>query len=404
MQCLVIIPTTMNNYSFSAPLAWMFSNYSDKVKGIFGFQLTEELVKSYHFFIIELNWFIELAEFKLLVEYIKEKNKDAKILFGGMYSSLKYKEIFKQYDVDYFIQGDTELPIEMFLDSINPKKIPNFIGKDFENPVTYVFKEEYYKDIDFNLDWFPSYFKYVEKNQMYQLPSIVTSKGGCGAVHKECDYCMGSKYGELKKIYNRPPIFMSNDLLMSLLEKLEKKFEVASLFICTEYNYDFSNEHFNIEMNVEIDSPVATEKIEEILYAFKKCLLNISIYEEGLCGKAVRDNLKEIIALEDKDHQVRFFSFNTEAVKYGIPGDHLLHSETVLPEWAHWDYYIDMDEALKFSNLFYKLHKKKKFSIKNSDIQVKEIDEINIISKEEENKINEKIKSNKQKIFADFNV
>jgi hypothetical protein len=364
MKCLVIIPTTMYNYSFSAPLAWIFSKHTDKVAGIYGFELTGELVKSHNYFIIELNFFIELAEFKLLVEYLKKHNKDAKILFGGLYSSLKYKEIFNRYDVDYFIQGDNELPIEMFLDSINPEKIPNLIGKNFENPVTYVFKEEDFKNMEFNLDWFPSYYQRIEKDQLYQLPMIITSKGGCSTVHKECNYCLGSKHEELKRIYNRPPIVMSNDLLMNLLKKIERKFEIASLMILSEYNYDFSNQYFDIEMNVEIDSRVPIEKIREILYAFKRCVLNISVYEEGVCGDDIRNNYQKIIELEDDDHKILFFAYDKDAAKLDIPGDHILHADEVFPFWAHWDYYSDIEKALAFSDLFYyKLDKNKKFSI-----------------------------------------
>lgn len=366
MKCLVIIPTTMHNYSFSAPLAWMFDKYVRQVSGIFGFELTEELVKTHDFFIIELNWFIELTEFGLLVEYIKKKNKNARILFGGLYSSLKYKEIFDRYDVDYFIQGDNELPMQMFLESVNPKKIPNCIGKDFENPVTYMFKEDDYKNITFNLDWFPSYFQYSEKDQLYLLPMIITSKGGCGTVHKDCDYCMGSKYPQLKNIYHRPPILMSNHLLLDLLKKVEKKFEYASLFISSEYNYEFFNEYFDIDMNVEVDSRMPLEKIEELLYAFKKCTLNISVYEEGLCGEMVRSNYEKIIRLEDENHKIMFFAFDKDAAKLDIPVDHILHSEDVLPGWAHWNYYLDMEKAYVFSNLFYyKLDKNRKFSPKN---------------------------------------
>ncbi|MGD2085172.1 MAG: hypothetical protein PVH61_03215 [Candidatus Aminicenantes bacterium] len=373
MKCLVIIPTTMHNYSFSAPLAWMFSQHLNHVKGVYGFELTEELTSGYEYFIIELNWFIELNEFCLLVEFIKKNNKNAKILFGGLYAALKYKEIFRMYDVDYFIRGDNELPIKMLLESVPPEKIPNFVGKNFENPITYVFKEEDYQQMDFNLDWFPSYFRYIEKNQMYQLPMIITSKGGCAAVHKECDYCMGAKHKELKKMYNRPPVVMSNRSLMNLLGKIEKKFSAASLQVLSPCNYDFSKQHFDIDINVEIDSPVPIEKISEILYAFKKCLLNISIYEEGLCGESLRKNLKEILQLEDRDHQVRFFAYDREAARLDIPRDHLLHSEDVLPGWTHWNYYINTEQALIFSrHYYYQLEENKKFSKKNKiqlDIQ-----------------------------------
>lgn len=362
MKCLVIIPTTMHNYSFSAPLTWMFSKHTDKVTGIYGFELTEELVKNCDFFIIELNWFIELFEFRLLAEYIKKKNKNAKILFGGLYAALKYKEIFQCCDVDYFIQGDNELPIEMFLEGEMPAAIPNFLGKNFENPVTYTFKEEDYQNMEFNLDWFPSYFRHIEENQMYQLPMVITSKGGCSTIHKGCDYCMGAKTREMEKIYHRPPVAMSNNTLMNLLGKVEKKFESASLLVLSRYHFDFSGRSFDLNMNVEIDSPISIEEIGEILNGFKKCLLNISVYEDGLCGEVVRDNYDKIIKMEDKNHKIQFFTYEKDAVRLDIPEDHILHAEDVLPGWTHWDYYSDMEQALIFSEMFYyKLDKNKKF-------------------------------------------
>lgn len=368
MKCLVIIPTTMHNYSFSAPLAWMFAEQAGNVTGIYGFELTEELAKSHKLFIIELNWFIQLAEFILLVEYIKKHNRAAKILFGGLYSALKYKEIFRRYEVDYFIQGNNELPMEMLLNDVDPKKIPNMIGRDFENPVTYLFKEEDYENLEYGLEWFPSYNRYIEPGQMYQLPMIITNKGGCTSVHKECNYCMGSKNEALRKIYHHPPIVMSNQTLMKQLEKVEKKFDRASLIVLAECNYDFSNRHFDIDMNVEIDSPVPIDKISEILHAFEKCVLNISVYEEGLCGDIVRDNFQNIIDREDENHQVRFFAYDREASRLNIPKDHIMPSEDVLPEWAYWSYYVQMEQALMFSNLFYSnLDNSRKFSIREQE-------------------------------------
>lgn len=105
MQTLVIIPSLMCKFSFSAPLAWLFSDNIDKVKGIYGFQLNTTIVKQYKSFIVELNWFVELYEFALIVEFIKKHNPDSVIMFGGLYSQIKYKEIFQRYPVDYFIKG-----------------------------------------------------------------------------------------------------------------------------------------------------------------------------------------------------------------------------------------------------------------------------------------------------------
>ncbi len=370
MKTLVIIPTTMHNLSFSAPLAWLFSKHEDKVTGIYGFELTHETVMRYDTFIVELNWFIQLVEFSIIVQYIKKTKPAARVLFGGLYAALKHKEIFQRWPVDYFIQGDNEVPMDMFLSGEDPKKIPNMNGRDFSNPVTYLFKEEDYDNLEYSLDWFPSYYRYLEPGQMYQLPMLVTNKGGCTAVHKECHYCMGAKYEALKKIYNRPPIVMSNSTFINQIRKIEKKFDRASMIVLCKFDYDLSNQSFDIDMNVEVDSPVPLDKIGEILYAFKKCLLNISVYEEGLCGDAVRDNLQDIIDLEDDSHQVRFFAYDREAAGLTIPGDHLMPSEDVLPGWAYWNFYMDWDQAWSFSDTFYyKLAGNRKFTIPRQQVE-----------------------------------
>lgn len=175
---------------------------------------------------------------------------------------------------------------------------------------------------------------------------------------------MGARHADLKQMYNRPPLVMKNDTLMGLLGKVEKKFQASSLLILSECDYDFSNRYFDMDVNVEIDSPVPIDKIEKILYAFRKCLLNISVYEDGLCGEVVRENYDNIIALEDDNHKIMFFAFDKDAAKLKVPADHVLHAEEVFPHWAHWDYYSDIGKALLFSGMFYyKLDKDKKFTI-----------------------------------------
>ena len=259
MQTLIVIPSLMHKYTFSAPLAWLFSDHADQVKGTYSFALTKDIVKKYDHFVVELNWFIELYEFELITRLIKRHNKKAVILFGGLYSQLKYQEIFRNSPVDYFIKGDNELPIKQWLDGADPRTIPNMVGRDFENEQSYIFQQRDYKHLDFNLDWFPDYAerwkeypepdkdlepcfdelpllpKYWErpgqkaaldlrwrvppKGGRYHLPMLITSRGGCPAAHEGCDYCMGSKIEAMHAIYKRPTLVMDNDTLVHLLKK-----------------------------------------------------------------------------------------------------------------------------------------------------------------------------------------
>ncbi|BCJ94834.1 hypothetical protein acsn021_24030 [Anaerocolumna cellulosilytica] len=383
MKALVVYPITMHNYSFSAPSCWLFSKNKEKIKGIYSFELNEEYVKEYDFFIVELNWFIQLYEFFLIVDYIKEKNKNASILFGGLYSALKYEEIFKRSDVDYYIQGDNELPIDYLLNDVHIKKIPNLVSRTFRNSVTYKFTEDDFKNLEFNLDWFPSYLKYVsrtsdyymedknylrlyEYNDQYNLPMIITSKGGCTTRHQGCNNCMGSKHNELYNIYHRPPVKMSNDTLMHLLGKIENNFEKASMLIMSEENYDFTGQFYDIDMSVEIDSNMSTDAMIKVLHAFPKCILNVGIYEEGVSGSTIRKDYKQLLKAEDENHRVNYFVYIKDTNIIDIPENRRLYSEDTFPKWAYWDYYNNFDSALRFSRLFYqKVNKNMRFNCKN---------------------------------------
>jgi hypothetical protein len=372
MKTLIIIPTTKTNYEtgLSAPAGWLFS--SQKVYGIYGFELNKEYAISYDTFIIELNWYVELYEFIVITDFIKKHNRDARILFGGLYASLMYKTIFERYNVDYYIKGDNEYPVQMFLDDKDPEKIPNFVGRDFENEISYIFKEEDFKTLEFNLNWFPSYFKYLKDSpfpgrdtDFYVLPMIITTKGGCTAAHKGCEYCMGSRHDMLEKIYERKPVVMDNESLIVLLKKIDKKYEEYSIYITSEYTYDFSGEFFESVSYIEIDSPVNFDQLKNMFKAFRKCHVMIPLYEEGIMGEKIID-FKELLTLEDENHRIKFPAYRSHinTIK-DIPWSNILFNLDLIfsPDWAHWNVYTNFDLAFKNSQTIYNYYRKNGFPV-----------------------------------------
>ncbi len=304
MKTLIIIPALMFKYRFSAPLAWLFSKYVNHVRGMYSFELNKRIVKEYDSFIVELNWYIELFEFQLIVKYIGKYNKDAQILFGDQYSQLRYKEISDRYEVDYFTKGDDELPVQMYLDRKDVHTIPNMVGRDFENSITYVFTEKDYDNIEFNLDWFPDYSKYTYAKPSeepcrryklplspygkYHIPSIIASRGACASAHKGCKNCFAYQKEIMNKIFNRGSLVISNETLIKILKKLDDKFDHAALFINSKVDYDFSGHYFNLDCTIEVDSMNSLTSIKKILPAFKKTIWHLSIYEEGLLVGNIR--------------------------------------------------------------------------------------------------------------------
>ncbi|MBN1760157.1 MAG: hypothetical protein JW863_17655 [Chitinispirillaceae bacterium] len=393
MNALVIIPALIHKFTFSAPLAWLFGHHHEQVKGIYSFELTPDIVRQYDCFIVELSWFIELYEFGLIIRFIRRHNPGAWILFGGMHSQLCYRDIFKTYEVDYFIRGDNELPLALFLDGADPKTIPNMTGRNFENEQTWCFRQEDFRTMEFNLDWFPQYAKrwaeypepdsdvetkfdelpllprYWEKQTgstpleyrwrvppkggRYHLPMLVTGRGACPVAHEGCEYCMASQTELMRDLYKRPSLVMDTTTLIMLLEQIEGKFDQVTLFINSKGPFDLTGHRFNLDATIEFDTINRSADLQNILPAFKKAKVNLGIYTEGLIGTTYRDDIASLFDLEDDDHRIYFFTSPSAPDTLDVPDERRLYEGNIFPYWAEWDYYTNPRRAIRRSRMWY---------------------------------------------------
>lgn len=295
-----------------------------------------------------------------MVNYIKRHSPGAKILFGGPYSQFRFEEVFERYDVDYFIKGYNEVPMQLLLNGQDPKTIPNMVGRGFRNPTTYVFREKDYEDIQFDLDWFPGYFKswksshWQPQGGRYHIPMIVTSRGGSVAAHEGCEYCMGSRMTEFGDIYHGKAVVIGNETLISLLRKIESNFKQGTLFVNSDCSYDLSGEFFDLDMTIEIDSEASVADVKRLLPAFREATFHIAVYQEGLTGQSVEQNLDEFLSLGDEHHRFFFFAYEADAEALNIPPEKNIYADGVLPDWASWDFYMNTDNAMRISKEWYR--------------------------------------------------
>lgn len=372
---LVVIPITKPLYSlgFSAPLAWLFSDNIDQVKGVYSFQLNKELILQYEYFIIELNWITELYEVLFIIKNIKTINKESKIMIGGLFSSIHHKKLVHDYNIDYFIKGFNELPIKMFLDGHDIRDIPNFYCKDFENDISYILSQEDWSNIKFDIGWNSlyndkkSFYKYMQKVEddidFYSLPMITTSRSGCSCIHDGCNYCMGSKIDFFKDSYKSNRIILENSTLIKLLKNVENKYNNVSIYFMSDIElYDLKNINFNLNANIEIDcSIINIEKLKEILYAFKKCTAVIPISKDGIMSHNIiqKDLLKKIASIQDKNHRIRFLSYSDlnfdpyskDLIDNGINIQQVLDVFNI--DFAVYDNYKDFDFSYDYSKRFF---------------------------------------------------
>ena len=360
MKSLIVIPTNvLYPESFSAPIVWLFSDHVDKVCGVYDWELTPELIREHEYFIVELNWFLQLAGFSNVINTIRQYNSGAKILFGGLYAALQYREVFSRMQVDYFIKGDNELPIKMFLDDAPIRSIPNLVGRDFENEHTYFFSSDDLKRIDYNLDWFPSSQRvherllnspidemYANHSPIYPLPVVFTTKGGCLSSHAGCGYCLGGRHSKLRQMYGRDIITLDNETVIQLFKKIEKRFSAATFFVLSPPDYDFSGHQFDLDIFIEFDSMASVDQVAKIMKSFRSARAHVALYTEGITGSSKRIDAKDFMNLEDSKHKIYFFG-NTQDQE--IPSDHLLYVNSVLPEWTNYNSYMNFETAMKMS-------------------------------------------------------
>ena len=370
-KALVVIPSLMVKYSFSAPLCWLFAGLSDRVEGLYSFELTERRARDHDIFIVELMWFIQLHEFIEICRFLKRHNPRCRILFGGLFSQLKYAELFKLAPVDYFIRGDNERPIREFLAGRDPRQIPNMVGRDFENPHGYLFTETDYEQLDFDLDWFPSHLRYwhaavgedpnrsydfpFPPHGRYHLPVLITARGGCPAQHEGCESCIARQPGLMKRLYGRPAVRMGNDTLIRLLHKVERRFDHASIIQINNHHYDFSGEHFDLDCTIEIDWLASVESVHRMLPAFRRSHWHLSLYSQGLADdrKRTREEIRRFIELESEDHRIQFWGSRADLEEMEIPQKNALYFGDFFPETFHFRYYSQMENALFASKRWY---------------------------------------------------
>jgi hypothetical protein len=182
---------------------------------------------------------------------------------------------------------------------------------------------------------------------------LITARGACPLAHPGCEYCMGSKATTQHEIYQRPALIMDNDTLIHHLEQISGKFQQMSLFINSPCDYDFTGHFFDIEATIEIDSPNKPADLARILPAFRKAIVHNALYQEGLMGQQLRDDVAAFHELEDENHKIYFFAFDEDTKNTYIPPNRRLYAEVILPHWTNWDFYNDRANAMQKSREWY---------------------------------------------------
>jgi hypothetical protein len=315
VKTLVVFPSLNFNLSRIIPIPAinLFAGRAGQVLGIFSYQLTEALVNTFDSFIISLGWYFQLYESELIVNFIRSHKKTAQIMVAGMYAQMIYKELFSKWEIDYIIKGDNEGPLDMYLEGVNPRKIPNMVSKAWENPITYIFKKEDLGNLRYDLDWFGNYRNMLTKlndpeladsiaNETYSIgtqpsksqfsineffaapPAIHIPKNGCSMGNVYCKKtCLGGDQDYFMTNYGHGPLIMTNEQLIDNLHKIQlKKFTSVAIYLDSDWNYNLSEHKFNLSLRFHSCSPLSMQTLSKIADSFRESWLFVPLHRKSI--------------------------------------------------------------------------------------------------------------------------
>jgi len=368
---LVIIPVSKGSfkYGFSQPLQWLFTRYYRdlNIVGVFGDDPNlKYYIQQSHTVIIELNWFYELYEFIMYLNFIKSINKKISVIGGGLFIGYHYEYLIKNTDLDYVVRGDNEYSLPLLLESLTYCKsinfIPNLVSKSFNNPIEVNYDSLY--DLKFSIEWFPTYKKRVlEKtlinDELYSAsPVFFTYKSGCAVKNRKgCEWCAGL-YSQ-KPFYNRETLKYSAQNINQYIHEYENIFDFNRITIfdmTDDFDYESLNYH-DFNLFLEVHGNLSLEKLQTISSKFKSIEL-ITGSGTGIIDKNYsKDREQEIQDMinyidSTKNIKLKFFyhhhqhneSFKETALEKKYP-HYFRHSEA-------WISLIDGKKTFLVKNLY----------------------------------------------------
>lgn len=196
--------TTSLNYlypfTYSVPVASIYETLKEKyaikvfIPEIIGKNYLEMLPES-RVYGFSISYF-EMPEARNIVEYIRIKYPDSKIVFGGQYSTVFYQDVFKYASPDYVVRGNGVFAIDNILSGKHYANVctPNSPCENIFDRNEVVSSSILDKDAYVGISWGA-----VESNPLcYQNERWVVTNHGCPY---DCSYCTNKTHSNQRIIY-----------------------------------------------------------------------------------------------------------------------------------------------------------------------------------------------------------
>lgn len=199
------------------------------VDGWYAADLPDTAIRAARIVLIDVHWYLSLAGAAALVRRIRQAQRSAVVIAGGLTAGLFAEQLVSDLDIDWVVRGDAERPLAdlvvALLGGREPLDVPNLVGRDgVATPWTYRLSNE---DIDANDylydEFFPAWRRDVTSLHRLQRswpgpihPFLVPFRG-CPLA---CVVCAGAP-SEQRKLFRRGAVVRRAERLREDLERME---------------------------------------------------------------------------------------------------------------------------------------------------------------------------------------
>ncbi len=246
-------------------------------------EVTPRELRSANAIFIEAHWYTGLRSVIALAKQAKAAAPTTPVIIGGSSASIFSRQLLRDTPIDYVVHGDAERPAawlaEALLENRDPSRVPNIIGRDFDNRQQYAVTRE---DLDTgnyrDIEWFPSLAKktywlhnIARGHSFPTWPFLVTYRGCPYA----CDECAGSIKNQFK-LYNRNWVLRSPERVRDDLIAFSDDPRVSFvnlyhdiLYLKRSYPETVFDRAYNLTVNLELFRCPSREMLERAMSCFR---------------------------------------------------------------------------------------------------------------------------------------
>jgi len=262
------------------------------VVGRFAHEVRRQEIRRARFILLDLHWYTSLANGVALSQRIRSINPHAVIIAGGISATLFARQILRDSCVDFIVRGDAEVPLPRLITTLDsgmdPRRVPNVVGKGFESSHRYSLTPEDFDASDFRrLSFFPTLEKRLyrlhehSRGKPFPVYPYLMAFRGCPF---DCSDCYGSPRLQ-KRLFGRTWVVRSAQRIRQDLEYWDSDDRIRFVNVYHDFvslmPEDYSREvlarRFDLSVYYDFFQCPSAHQLELVVNAFEKGVLSFGL-------------------------------------------------------------------------------------------------------------------------------